>query len=165
SGLTQEFANIPANHRVTIVEGKAGVTAVPFSHAGLRRSAQTSTLPVREAEDTNVSTWLLDPLPAPDFSLPYLTGKAVMLSAFGGKPLLLYFWAEAGERSVAQLRELQRNRSSFAAKNLQLLAVHADKNVEPSRIRSLAAREKLTMPMLLATADTAGAYNILYRFL
>jgi Flp pilus assembly protein TadD/peroxiredoxin len=164
SGLRQEFADIPANHRLTIEEGNPALSAVPFS-AGSRSysrdlpPAKLGLLPV------DVSTWLLDPLSAPNFSLPDLSGSTATLAALRGKPVLVCFWAEAAPRGLEQLRVLQRSQADFARKGLQIVVVNVDKNNEAARIRAFADQEKLALPTLLATPEVAGVYNILYRFL
>lgn len=164
NGSVQDFSEIPANHRVTIQEGKAGFSAAPFTDAQ-PHTAEASALSTYGASEAPGSSWLLDPLPAPDFSLPDLANKTVTLASFRGKPLLLCFWSAAAPRSVAQLRAIHRHRSAFAAKNLQALAVHADTHSETAQVRSVIEKDNLTLPVLLATREVSGIYNILYRFL
>ena len=106
SGLTQAFENLPANRRIEIQEGLADFQAKPFAispssyaHAGA---------PVRaEALPSSAETWLIEPLSAPDFSLPDLAGKAWTLQSFRGHPVLLNFWSTASPACREQLRLLK----------------------------------------------------------
>ncbi|HXT24176.1 MAG TPA: FG-GAP-like repeat-containing protein [Candidatus Eisenbacteria bacterium] len=164
SGLLQNFSDIPANHRVTIVEGKPDVSGSPFSGGSAAYSRKSP--PVKPGPlPTAVSTWLLDPLPAPDFSLPDLSGKTATLAAFRGNPLLLTFWAGAAPLSVRQLHKLQNYQSEFTAKGLRIVSLNLDKDGDPREVRARAEKEKLSLRICVATAEVAGIYNILYRFL
>ena len=164
NGLIQEFRDVPQNHRVNIREGDETFSVAPFLPSPTRTVKAGSPFPYQD-EDPNTSTWLLEPLPAPAFSLSDLSGKITPLAAFRGKPLLLYFWAAASPQSVQLLRELQRRRAAFSTKNLQLLPICMRSNATVEEVRSLAQDEKLTAPILLATPEVAGVYNILYRYL
>jgi Flp pilus assembly protein TadD/peroxiredoxin len=165
SRLKQEFRDIPANHRVTIEEGKPTFSAVPFASAGAAWLGGSATAAKLNPPSESVSTWLLDPLPAPDFSLADLAGKTSSLSSFRGKPLFLYLWALAAPRSVEQLRVLRDCQSEFRAKGVRVFGLNVDDPGEAERVHSFAEKEKLTLPVFLATPDMKGVYNILYRFL
>jgi len=163
-GMTQEFANVPANHRVTIEEAKAVFSAIPFERSASAWQRQSPAL-ASSAPPESVSTWLLDPLPAPDFSLPDLFGKAGALASFRGKAALLYLWALAAPQSVNQLRELRNHQSDFGARGVHAITLNVDAPPEAGKVRSLAVKENLTLPIFLATPEVVGVYNILYRFL
>jgi Flp pilus assembly protein TadD len=98
-----------------------------------------------------VQTWLLAPVPAPDFSLPDLSGRTWTLSATRGKPLLLLF-------ATAQVLDLPSLRGAYASwrpQGFQLLAVTFETGgVRPAEF-----------PVLKGTEDVAGIYNVLYRYL
>jgi len=53
----------------------------------------------------------------------------------------------------------------FTASHLRILAVNVDDAGAISAVRTLAARERLSFPILLATEEVAGIYNIIYRYL
>jgi hypothetical protein len=134
SGLMQEFAEVPANHRVTIEEGKPAFSVTPFggtASAWQREAPGVKASALPEA----ISTWLLDPLPAPDFSLPDLTGKTGTLDGFRGQPLLLYLWALAAPRSVEQLRDLGNSRAGFNAKGVRVVTMNVDQAGEAQKVR------------------------------
>src|SRR5262249_14017787 len=65
-GEAQEFAGVPPDHHIAIEEGNAQISAVPFSPRLpiARRAWAGSKIPSPPA---SIATWLLDPLPAPDF--------------------------------------------------------------------------------------------------
>lgn len=164
SGLTQTFAGVPANRRIAIEEGRAEFSATPFE-----RQAEPAMEFVRTAEERElpeqVATWLLEPLPAPDFSLPDLSGETVTLSKFRGKLVLICFWSKGGLASVQQLQRVQRSMGEFAAKGLRVLCLNVDELGESAALRAFARANNLTLPMLSATKDVAGVYNLVYRYL
>jgi len=164
SGLLAEFSDVPANHRVVLEEEKAVFSATPFETSALAWQRPASAPPSSEPPES-AATWLLDPLPAPDFSLPDLSGRTGTLGNFRGKPALLHLWALAAPEGGEQLRELQRRQPEFTAKGVRVLTVNVDERADLQKVRSFAEREKLTLPVFPATPDVAGVYNILYRFL
>jgi Flp pilus assembly protein TadD/peroxiredoxin len=164
SGLTQEFNNLPANHRIELEEGSPSVVSNPFSappeswkHAG--PAAQLEPLPVQ------VDTWLLEPLKAPEFSLFDLAGNVRELRSSRGSCVLITFWAASAPLCRAQLRLLDTHQSEFTAVRLQLLAVNVDDASALPSVRALVTQEQLRFPILLATPEVAGIYNIIYRYL
>jgi len=163
-GEKQEFAEVALNHRITIEEGKSNVVAAPFSTGSAQLRSET---PASKAKPlpTSVSTWLLDPLPAPDLSLPDRFGKATSLSAVRGHPVLLSFWAQAAPRSLEQLQELQSHQPEFRAKSVGVIALNVDPSSDAPKVRTFSEKTGLVLPIVVATADVAGVYNILYRFL
>ncbi len=48
---------------------------------------------------------------------------------------------------------------------MQILCVNVDDPQDVEAIRTIAAREELSIPVLLATEGAAGIYNIFYRYL
>jgi Flp pilus assembly protein TadD/peroxiredoxin len=164
SGLMQEFVDIPRNHRVTLEEGKSGFSALPFSSEA-RAWQQEGPIVKSSASPEAVATWLLDPLPAPDFLLPDLSGKMASLASFRGKPMLLQLWALAAPQSAEQLRALRDRQTEFGVKGVRVITLNVDDQSRASEIRAFTEKEKLTLPVFLATPDVAGVYNILYRFL
>ena len=165
SGLKETFADVPANQQVTIEEGMGKFSAVPFATRAVGANAMLTASARSQPEETAVATWLLDPLLAPDFSLPDLAGQAQALSGFRGKPLLLTFWAQASPLSVQHLESLQRSQSEMTAKSVRVVCLNLDKNADAARVRDVLVRAHLTFDTLLATPDVAGVYNIIYRYL
>ena len=164
SGETQEFADIASNHRIALEEGKSNIVATPFSAPPALRRIETPPIKPKPLP-VAVSTWLLDPLPAPDFSLPDSSGKTTSLWSFRGHPALLSFWAQAVPRSLEQLQELQHHQPELRAKSVGLIALNVDPGGYRSTLHAVSKQMSLTFPIVAATAEVAGVYNILYRFL
>jgi tetratricopeptide (TPR) repeat protein/peroxiredoxin len=164
SGLTQTFHDLPQNHRIEIVEGMQDIAARPFAgspmpHSRVAEPLKTEPLP------SLVETWLIEPLHAPDFSLPDLSGASIALHSFLGHPLLLTFWSAATDHTRDQLRLLQKSQPSLVATGLRVVAVNVDAPVDIPAARSFAAKENLSFPVLFATPEVAGVYNLVYRYL
>src|SRR2546429_8608204 len=114
---------------------------------------------------SSVETWLIEPLSAPEFSLPDLAGKMRDLQSFRGSALLLGFWATALPSCRKQLRLLQQYQVTLTAGGLRILGIKVDDPGDAQTVRSFAAEEGLSFPNLLASQDVAGIYNIIYRYL
>jgi len=164
NGLTQVFEQLPANHRVELQEGVEQVQTTPFaasSPAYEHGSAPSKSEPL----PLSVETWLIQPLHAPDFSLPDLAGNAQELQSFHGKLVLLHLWATAAPDCANQLRLFQKHQAEYSSRNLHVLCLNLDDPQDPAAIRSFAAREAISLPILLATPQVAGVYNLIYRYL
>jgi tetratricopeptide (TPR) repeat protein len=164
SGLSQGFDNLPANHRIQIEEGTAAFIAKPFA-AAIASYAQAGPPPILESLPSQVDTWLVEPLMAPAFSLPDLTGRTLELRSLRGNFVLLNFWATTAPLCRDQLRLLDHHQSAFTTGQLKILAVNVDDPVDLGKARSFATQEKFSFPVVFATEDVAGIYNIIYRYL
>jgi Flp pilus assembly protein TadD/peroxiredoxin len=167
SGVTQHFENLQSNHRIQLVEGSDAVSSklfapasAAYAHPGM--SAQTRE---RHVSSTEIQTWLLDPLKAPSFTLPDLEGKLVKLDQPDGKVTLLVFWATTSPGSLKLLAQLQQELAILASGHLRILAVNVDASNDTAIARSSARKLGLAFPVLFATEEVAGIYNILYRYL
>jgi tetratricopeptide (TPR) repeat protein len=163
SGLTQNFEQIPANHRIEIQEGSNEFQVKPFAAAPGSYSTAGAT-PNLEALPTTAETWLLDPLRAPDFSLPDLAHVARDLKSFRGAFLLLTLWTTTSPGSREHWRLLREGKLLLPS-NLSVLGLNLD---EPHDLRSVqdhVDKERIPFPTLLADEETMGVYNILYRYL
>lgn len=114
---------------------------------------------------SKVETWLIDPLRAPKFSLPDLAGNIHELQSMRGSFLLLNFWATTAPLSLEQLRLLHRHSAALAARPLQILAINVNEAADAQAARTFATQQALPFPVLFASEDTAGIYNIIYRHL
>ncbi len=164
SGLEQTFVNLPANHRIEIHEGAADFAARPFLTVP-KQWAQAGSSVTGEKLPTTIATWLVDPVTAPDFSLPDLDGNLRDLRSFQGKFLLLSFWQLASSESCNQLRSLDKSLSTLVAKGVQVVALNLDEASELRGVHAFAKKEGIRFPVLLASAEMAGIYNIVYRYL
>ena len=165
SGLTQDFENLPVNHRIEIGEGardfvaKAFVDSAAFFAGAGRDSVKIESLPA------SVETWLIEPLSAPQFSLPDLSGNIRELRSFRGNVVLLTFWATSASASLDQLESLQKSQSRLASSGLRIVGVNVDEPGGASEARSFVAKHGISFPILLATEELSGVYNIIYRYL
>jgi Flp pilus assembly protein TadD/peroxiredoxin len=155
SGLTQEFQGLPASHQIDIEEGSSTFVAKPFAVSN-PAWAKAGPEPRLEPLPLRIETWLIEPLKAPEFSLPDLAGNVRELKSFRGGFVLLNFWAVTGD----QLSLLDRH-----AHQLQILAVNLDPAADRQKARSFATQRGLSFPVLFATEEVAGVYNIIYRYL
>lgn len=164
SGLTQTFEHLPINHRIEIREASADFQAKPF---GLPPAsyARAGDPPKPESLPSSVETWLIDPLHAPDFSLPDLAGNPRTLQSFRGSFVLLAFWATDSPVSHEQVQLLQKLHSAHPASGLHIVGMNVDDPSDPRSVQSFAAKEGLSFPTLLVTSEVAGIYNIIYRYL
>ncbi len=164
NGLTQQFNHLPIDQRIELHEGSPSFLAQPFS-APPPSWDRTGALPRSESLPSVFGTWLVESLKAPDFSLPDLSGNTHELRDLKGGSVLLYFWATTAPSCRTQLRLMEQHRSAFSANQLQILAIDLDNTAALPSVRSLAVQERLSYPVLIASEEVAGIYNIFYRYL
>ena len=163
SGVSQTFEQLPVNNRIDLQEGAKDFAAKPFavSTASYAHPGKTATLEVLSASS---DTWLIEPLRAPDFSLPNHAGKLISLESLRGSFLLIQFWAAASPDCCEQLRLLQKNREASGQHGLRIIGINVDESNQGAAA-ALATKENPAFPTLLATQEVIGIYNILYRYL
>src|SRR5208337_4017758 len=163
SGNAQHFEGLPANHRIEIEEGAEGFQAKAFHpHQPLSVIPEP---PAAVPPPATCETWLMDPILAPDFELPDATGKTHLLSALRGKAVALNFWAIGSPPSVETLRALDRSPTLRRPGTLEVLAINLDKPEEAAQVRAFVRGNSLRLPVLLASDDVAGIYNLVYHFM
>ncbi len=170
SGLVQELHDLPINHRVWIGEGSESSRIEPFKTPAVRgQSADADAVGANpqqiETRPTTAETWLLAPVEAPDFSLPYFAGQLRTLSSLRGKPVLLNLWAAAAEQCKKDWIAFNQRHAAWAAQGLQLLAVNLDSPADEGNVRTLLREQNLSFPILRGSEDVAAIYNIVYRYL
>lgn len=163
-GLIQHFDHLPVNHRVTLEEGAATFTSAPFA-ATPNSWTRSGPPPLPEPLPSRAGTWLLEPLTAPAFSAPDIHGTPTTLQRSRGSYTLLYFWAGSNPSCRSQLRLFQQNLPKLRAAGLAILAVNVDEPGDQPAARTLVEQEGLTYPAIFASSETAGIYNIIYRYL
>jgi Flp pilus assembly protein TadD/peroxiredoxin len=163
SGLSQTFEHLPVNHCIEVREGSADFLATPFA-ASPASWTQAIAPAVPEALPSSVQTWLLQPLSAPNLSLPDLDGNLRDLHSFQGSFVLLNFWTSSAPACMDQLR-LLRDQSQLLANSFQIVGVNVDDPLDLKAVKAFAVNEKLLFPTLLATPAIAGIYNVVYRYL
>ena len=164
SGLTQDFENLPVNRRIEIHEGNPSFQARSFATAP-RSWAHPQQFPTGEVLPSAWGTWLVEPVKAPDFSLPDLSGGLRKLGSFRGKLVLLNLSVTNFPSSRESLEILRKSHAAFTARGLQIAAVNFDNPQDPRAIQSVLGNEPLPFPVLLADEETAGIYNIIYRYM
>ena len=164
SGVTQEFADLPRNHRIALEEGVPTFHATPFSTSAASYSHTRPQIP-GETLPESVETWLLEPLPAPAFRLPDLAGQMHSLDTWRGSSLLLVFWSSGSPASRQQFGQLRRAAGAYQSRGVGILLVCLDQGEAAAQARSLASAEHYPFPVLFSTDDMAGVYNITYRYL
>lgn len=164
SGLMQRFEDLPANHRIQIEEGSKRFDAARFTSPPAIYS-RPGPQPAPETLPETAGTWLVEPLKAPEFSLPDAEQNLHKLKSYRGRYVLLNFWSAASAECLEQLRAFQKRWPAVAAGSLVSLAVCVDDASDLSAARSLAQKEHFSFPVLFASAESAGIYNIIYRHL
>jgi len=159
SGGKQVFSNVPLNHRLRIEEG-GEPRPEPFRPA----QAVPAESAVAQPASPPSSTWLYEPFPAPDFSLPDLSGEPRSLSALRGRPAIALFWATAATGSRTALQALARGAEALAQAGVGSVAVALDAPEDLPKVRA-AASGVTTVPVLLASDEVGRSYAILNRHL
>jgi tetratricopeptide (TPR) repeat protein len=164
SGQTQVFEHLPVNRRIEIEEGSEAFLIKPFaaSPVSYARAGDGQKLEILPA---SAETWLIEPLRAPEFSLPDVAGNMRDLRSLRGGFVLLHFWVTASPACGEQLRVFQKQQSTLAASGLRILGINVDDPGDVRTVRSFVVREELSFPVLLATQEVAGIYNIICRYL
>jgi Flp pilus assembly protein TadD/peroxiredoxin len=164
SGLKQDFENLPVNRRVEIREGKQDFQTKQFV-ASPQSWARPVHVPTGETLPSAFGTWLVESIQAPEFSLPDLSGNLLQLSSFRGKFVLLNLWATDSPASRDQLEILRKSHAALGARGLQIVAVNFESAQDSPATQSLVGKPGTPFPVLLATPEISGIYNIVYRYL
>ncbi|HZQ70767.1 MAG TPA: FG-GAP-like repeat-containing protein [Terriglobales bacterium] len=161
-GSVQRLGEVPPNHRIWVKEGSAPSRLEPFrpgqhGASSFSESSASKTLP------TEVSTWLLAPVLAPDFELPDRSGRKVKLSALRGQPVLLNLCMSESSDCKRQLKIFEEAAVHATNAGLKIVAVNFDQ-AESLRGRGF-SHEHPMISALQGSEDVASVYNILYRYL
>lgn len=98
-------------------------------------------------------------LPAPDFSLPTMSGQSVRLAELRGHPVVLNFWATWCPPCLTELPALVSAWNAQRPAGLQILAINGD-DERAAVIREFTTRMALPFPVLL---DARARVNDRYR--
>jgi len=164
SGIVQHFQNLSANHRIQIEEGSERFVATSFASPP-QGYPQSGSSPAPETLPLLVDTWLIEPLKAPEFKLIDAEQKPHELNEHRGSFVLLSFWSAASAECVEQLNRIEKSMPLMTAASLAPVAINVDSANNPSTVRPVAEKERFSFPILSATAEIAGIYNIIYRHL
>jgi Tfp pilus assembly protein PilF len=160
----QHVEDLRANHRIQVEEGSSRSIAAPFvsTPAGY---AHAGPPPAPELLPQAVSTWLIEPMKAPGFTLTDAEQNTHKLDSYLGSSVLLNFWSAESAECINQLHLFEQSIHALNAASLVPVAVHVDGADDPSTARPLAGKERFSFPVLYASAEVAGIYNIVYRHL
>jgi tetratricopeptide (TPR) repeat protein/peroxiredoxin len=161
-GRVQLFTGLPANHRIEVEEGAEQFQATAF-HPHKPLSAIPDP-PASVPPPTHCETWLMDPILAPDFELPDVTGQSHHLSALRGREVALNFWATWSPPSIETLKALDRSPILRKQGTLEVLTINVDKPEDAAQVSAFALGHSLRLPVLLASKDVTGIYNLVYHF-
>jgi Tfp pilus assembly protein PilF/peroxiredoxin len=164
NGLAQTFKNLPVKHRIDVREGEASYQATPFANmaGGVGVASEAA---AEERLPNSFQSWLIQPMQAPDFSLADMQGRIWRPSELRGRLLLLHFWGMEGACCGEQLLQLQKQEKTLAAQDVVVLCVNLDGAEKSEAVRALAAKEGWSLPMVMATDEVAGIYNLTYRYM
>jgi Tfp pilus assembly protein PilF len=158
SGGTQVFTDVPLNTRMRIVEGSGDIS----TEALKPRSAGTTTSAVPAPTTAPRATWMYEPFPAPDFSLPDLAGGTRGLAALRGKPAALLLWSSDNVAARAALETLGRGAEALTRAGVGSIAVALDAPTDRAALRRLPSG---ATPAVVATPEVGLSYAILNRHL
>ena len=165
SGLVQDLRDLPIDHRVWVEEGSAPSRLEPFKTHESRSAPSLDTKEETEILPAVVGTWLLAPVPAPDFSLPDLKGQLHTLAEMRGKPALLHLWASKSPACAEDLDTLKRLHTLWSAAGLQLISLNCDEAAGQEGLQAMARERQFSFRILRGSDNVMAVYNILYRYL
>jgi len=85
---------------------------------------------------------------APEFSLPSLDGRAVSLSSYRGKVVMVHFWATWCPPCVEEIPTLERLYRASFGKDLEILAVSVDEG-GAGAVSQFMKKNRFALPVLL----------------
>jgi len=90
------------------------------------------------------------PARLPDFSLKDLSGKPISVESWGGKSLVINFWATWCAPCRREIPLLKTLATDWAERNLAIVGIAVD---YPDKVRAFAAQFKIDYPVLIGEQD------------
>jgi Flp pilus assembly protein TadD/peroxiredoxin len=171
SGRKQVFTDVPLDHRLRLEEG-GELRKEPFATGGANQEARpggarTAITVASQTESSAVgppsASWLYEPFPAPDFTLPDLQGRQRSLQALKGRPAVLLLWSAEGAAGRAAFEALARGGDALARAGIGSVAIALDASSDIAKVRKVAGAAPV--PVVVATREVALIYAILNRHL
>jgi len=95
--------------------------------------------------------------PAPEFSLPTLTGEKLDLANYRGKVILLDFWATWCDPCREQIPHFVELQNKYRDQGLQLIGISMDD--EPDPVRDFYRQFKMNYPVVMGNAKAGELYG------
>lgn len=162
SGYQQEVPNLEANRRVTVVEGATEARSESFQRPVRGRSPAPRRRNSLDAT-SEAGTWLIEPVPAPPWTLTGLDGNQHTLQEQRGTPVVVNIWATWCPPCRTELRDFQRNLGQFKRNGVRVLAVAVDEPGREATVKQFAHEEGLAFTVLLGDYRFTSSYNALAR--
>lgn len=93
----------------------------------------------------------------PELTLPDLDGKPVALNSFGGKTLLINFWATWCTPCLKEIPLFIQLRDKYHAKGFEIVGINIWD--DPEKARHFAEKKGMQYPILVGNDDTAEAFG------
>ena len=168
AGTVDRYDHVAPGCRVRLEEGSSASEVEPFAPS-LRPSAASAAAKVPSAEDATIRTWLIQPLVVPELTLKDFAGRPASLTALRGRPVLVTFIRSACDDSLRQTLAFVSGLQTFSEAGIEPFVVAvSDPQDAVSMASSIAAAirpDVLQLPVALADQRTAGAWDILFRYL
>jgi cytochrome c biogenesis protein CcmG/thiol:disulfide interchange protein DsbE len=98
---------------------------------------------------------------APDFELKSLSGETVNLSALRGQAVLVNLWATWCPPCREEMPTLEKMYNEYKEQGFVVLGVNMTRQDDPQAVKPFVEKYRLTFPILLDDASTAGnAYQM-----
>lgn len=94
---------------------------------------------------------------APGFSLTDVSGRALKLSDYRGKVIVLDFWATWCDPCKEEIPHFIAMQSHYAAQGLQVIGISMDDDDKPVRV--FQQQYKMNYPVARGTPELAGQYG------
>ena len=97
--------------------------------------------------------------PAPEMQGTTLDGRALRLSEFRGRVVLLNFWATWCPPCVEEMPDLQQVADDLGPQGVTVLGLSADVG-DPEHVTTFLHRHHITYPVIIADESTVSAYGV-----
>ena len=94
---------------------------------------------------------------APPFSLTGIDGKPLALANYGGKVVLLNFWATWCTPCRAEIPQFVEFQNKYGPQGLQIVGISMDD--DPTPVRAFYQQFKMNYPVAVGTANLADSYG------